>query len=318
MAQLLICGDARLDLSTPVVMGVLNITPDSFSDGGFFIAAIPANGNSNDGNIKESNFDYTDANNSILIDKAVIRARSMLSAGAKIIDVGGESTRPGAKDVTEQHELARVIPVIEAIKSELSCIISIDTSKAAVMDAAVRAGASMINDVNALLSPGCLEVAVKHQVGICLMHMQGQPRTMQQSPHYNNVVKDVRGFLLARSKACIDAGIAKESVVIDPGFGFGKTLQHNLQLVQHLEFMTAGDFPVLVGMSRKSTIGAILDKPVNERLSGSLAMVAIMASKGASIFRVHDVAETVDVLKICAAVNNSGTDRKTTETPLPV
>jgi len=286
VAPQLVCGDITIDLSTPVVMGVLNMTPDSFSDGGFFVGK-----NSVSGSVS-----------GVFIDKALAYARKMFNAGAQIIDIGGESTRPGAEDVSEQQELDRVIPIIEAIKAELSCVVSIDSSKATVMDAAVIAGAAFINDVNALQGRGCLEVAVKYQVPVCLMHKQGKPRTMQATPHYNDVISEVAQFLSSRSAHCIDAGVAKNNVIIDPGLGFGKTAQHNLLLVKHLDVFTKSNFPVLVGMSRKSTLGTILDKPVQERLSGSLAIATIMANKGAAILRVHDVAETVDVLKICTAV----------------
>lgn len=263
-------------------MGILNMTPDSFSDGGLFVGG-----------------------EGVSVGKALDRARQMVKQGAQIIDIGGESTRPDALAVSEQQELDRVVPVIEAIHAELPCVISIDSSKAAVMEAALAAGAAFINDVNALRGPGCLDVAIKHQVPVCLMHMCGKPRSMQVAPTYHDVVAEVQQFLLQRCEDCLHAGLKVENIIIDPGFGFGKSVQHNLLLVKHLQEFTRHGYPVLVGMSRKSTLGAILDKPVQERLFGSLAMVTLMAVKGARIFRVHDVAETIDVLKICTAVANS-------------
>ncbi|MFV2056134.1 MAG: dihydropteroate synthase [Thiohalomonadales bacterium] len=278
----LVSNKQTIDLSIPVVMGILNMTPDSFSDGGLFVGG-----------------------EGVSVGKALDRARQMVKQGAQIIDIGGESTRPDALAVSEQQELDRVVPVIEAIHAELPCVISIDSSKAAVMEAALAAGAAFINDVNALRGPGCLDVAIKHQVPVCLMHMCGKPRSMQVAPTYHDVVAEVQQFLLQRCEDCLHAGLKVENIIIDPGFGFGKSVQHNLLLVKHLQEFTRHGYPVLVGMSRKSTLGAILDKPVQERLFGSLAMVTLMAVKGARIFRVHDVAETIDVLKICTAVANS-------------
>ena len=256
------------------VMGILNVTPDSFSDGGEFVGR----------------------------DAALRQAERMVADGAAIIDVGGESTRPGAEAVDAQRELDRVIPVIEAIAAELPVPISIDTSKAEVMRAAVAAGAGMINDVAALRGDGALEAAAACDVPVCLMHMQGEPRTMQRSPRYDDVVSDVHAFLAERKAACIGAGIAAERVVVDPGFGFGKTLEHNLRLMREVErFSDLG--PVLVGVSRKSMIGTILDgAPVEGRLHGSVALAAFSVGRGAKILRVHDVRETVEAVRIINAV----------------
>jgi dihydropteroate synthase len=270
------CGGRPLDLSRPQVMGILNVTPDSFSDGGLFIDR----------------------------STALAQARQMVAEGAGIIDVGGESTRPGAADVCEDEELARVIPVIEAIAGELDVIISIDTSKAAVMTEAVKAGAGMINDVRALREPGALQAARAAAVPVCLMHMLGEPRTMQANPHYADVVTEVMAFLAQRIHACEQAGITADQLIIDPGFGFGKTVAHNLELVRRLREFTALGRPILMGVSRKSTLGAILGRPVDERLIGSVTLAALCARAAANIVRVHDVAATVDALKVCQAVDH--------------
>jgi dihydropteroate synthase len=259
------------------VMGVLNVTPDSFSDGGHIRHLEDAR-------------------------HAVAR---MVIAGADIIDVGGESTRPGASPVTSSTELARVIPVIQMIRSEFDVKISVDTSTPEVMLAAVQAGAYLINDVRALSRPGAVEAAAQTGAHICLMHMQGQPGTMQQSPQYADVVKDVYDYLIARIAICEQAGIVRDRLLIDPGFGFGKTLQHNIALLQHLERFVGTGFPVVVGMSRKSMIGDITGKPTNERMIGSVAAAVIAATKGATIVRVHDVAETKDAMRIVAAIQES-------------
>ena len=259
----------------PVIMGILNVTPDSFSDGG--------------------EFDH--------IDAAVARALEMQIQGASIIDVGGESTRPGAQPVDAAQEIARVVPVIEAIRRQSDIPISIDTSKSAVMKAAVQAGANLVNDVNALRAAGAVECCAELGVSVCLMHMQGEPRTMQQSPEYSDVVSGVRDFLLARARTCIDAGITADQILLDPGFGFGKTLEHNLQLLSRLNELCELDFPVLVGLSRKSMLGAILDHPVDQRVIGGVAAAVIAYGKGVRWFRVHDVAETSDALKICEALH---------------
>ncbi|KXI21899.1 dihydropteroate synthase [Photobacterium sanguinicancri] len=269
--MILTSKDKTLDLSFSHAMGILNVTPDSFSDGGQF-----------------HQFDH-----------AMRHVESMLSAGVSIIDIGGESTRPGAADVATAEELDRVVPVIEAIRQRFDCWISIDTSKAQVMTAAVNAGADLINDVRALQEPGALEAAAAANVPVCLMHMQGQPRTMQHQPSYENLLMDVSQFLAERIQACEKAGIAKNQLLLDPGYGFGKTIEDNYQLLAHLEQFHQFGLPLLVGMSRKSMVFKLLDKKPAECVAGSLACAAIAAMKGAQIIRVHDVAETVDVLKVC-------------------
>lgn len=273
--MILDCAGMQLDLSRPRVMGILNVTPDSFSDGGAFISP----------------------------ERAIIHAEQMLLDGADIIDIGGESTRPGADAVSEQEELDRVIPVIEAIKQRLSVIVSIDTNKPAVMRAAVAAGAGLINDVMALQAPGAIEAASHLSVPVCLMHMQGEPRTMQQQPEYADVVSDIMAFFQQRIDACAAGGISKERLLLDPGFGFGKTLEHNLSLLQGLgKFLQMG-LPLLIGISRKSMIGAILDNaPVADRLYGSMAAAVLAVERGASIVRVHDVRPTADALRVANAV----------------
>lgn len=268
-------GSRRLDLARSRVMGILNVTPDSFSDGGSFLA----------------------------FEAALKQARLMKAEGADIIDVGGESTRPGAEPVSEADEIERVVPLIRALSGETQIPVSIDTSKPGVMRAAVEAGASMINDVNALRAPGALEVAADSAVAVCLMHMQGEPRTMQQAPRYGNVVEDVYAFLNRRVEAAISAGISEDRLVLDPGFGFGKALAHNLALLAHLDRFTAMGLPLLAGISRKSMIGALLgERPTGDRLYGSLAAAVLAAERGADILRVHDVAPTVDALAIVAGV----------------
>ncbi|OZS45935.1 dihydropteroate synthase [Photobacterium sanguinicancri] len=269
--MILTSKDKTLDLSFSHAMGILNVTPDSFSDGGQF-----------------HQFDH-----------AMRHVESMLSAGVSIIDIGGESTRPGAADVATAEELDRVVPVVEAIRQRFDCWISIDTSKAQVMTAAVNAGADLINDVRALQEPGALEAAAAANVPVCLMHMQGQPRTMQHQPSYENLLMDVSQFLVERIQACEKAGIAKNQLLLDPGYGFGKTIEDNYQLLAHLEQFHQFGLPLLVGMSRKSMVFKLLDKKPAECVAGSLACAAIAAMKGAQIIRVHDVAETVDVLKVC-------------------
>jgi len=262
-------------VNAPQVMGIINVTPDSFSDGGHFF----------------------------YMDSALKQARKMLQEGAEIIDIGGESTRPGAQAVSVQEELDRVIPVVEKIRAEFPISISVDTSKAEVMREAIAVGADMINDVMALRGEGSLAaVAASETVQVCLMHMQGEPRTMQNNPHYDNVVNDIKTFLLERVQACLEAGIASNRLMIDPGFGFGKTVAHNLLLMQRLEVLTELDYPVLVGVSRKSLIGHILNKSVTERLYGGLALAVLAVSKGARVIRTHDVAATVDALKMTHAV----------------
>ena len=269
-------GKYFIDLSQPQVMGILNVTPDSFSDGG-----------------KHTN-----------VSQALNHALRMIEEGATFIDIGGESTRPGAPDVSLQEELDRTIPVIEAVAKNTACVISIDTSKADVMREAVKAGAGLINDVRALQEPGALQVAAEAQVPVCLMHMQGQPRTMQQSPEYDDVVNDVGQFLLARTKVCEEAGIAKDKILFDPGYGFGKSLEHNYTLVKHLPSLMKLGYPVLVGMSRKSMIGNLLNRKVDERLAGSISLATIVAQMGAQIIRVHDVKETADAVNIVKMLNS--------------
>ena len=269
-------GKYSIDLSQPQVMGILNVTPDSFSDGG-----------------KHTN-----------VSQALDHALRMIDEGATFIDIGGESTRPGAPDVSLQEELDRTIPVIEAVAKNTACVISIDTSKADVMREAVKAGAGLINDVRALQEPGALQVAAEAQVPVCLMHMQGQPRTMQQSPEYDDVVNDVGQFLLARTKVCEEAGIAKDKILFDPGYGFGKSLEHNYTLVKHLPSLMKLGYPVLVGMSRKSMIGNLLNRKVDERLAGSISLATIVAQMGAQIVRVHDVKETADAVNIVKMLNS--------------
>ncbi|MEJ2422910.1 MAG: dihydropteroate synthase [Candidatus Thiodiazotropha sp.] len=269
------CAGHTLDLTRPLVMGILNVTPDSFSDGGVY-------------------FDP---------HRALEQAQRMVEQGAAIIDIGGESTRPGASPVSVEEELRRVVPLVEALSKALPVPISVDTSKPEVMRETVAAGAGMINDIMALRLPGALEAVAQLQVPVCLMHMLGEPRTMQSAPHYDHVVSDVMRFLNDRVEACVLAGIPRERILLDPGFGFGKTLQHNLDLLHALEQFLTLELPLLVGISRKSMIGALLgDRPVNGRLNGSLAAAVIAAMKGAAVVRVHDVAETVDALKIVAAV----------------
>ena len=260
-------------------MGVLNLTPDSFSDGGR----------------------WTDP------EVAFERAQLMFEQGAAIIDIGGESTRPGAEMVSEQEELDRVMPVIEAIVERIDCPVSIDTMKPAVMRAACSAGVSMVNDVNALRSEGALEVAASSGVAVCLMHMQGAPSNMQASPKYEDVVEEVGAFLRHRIQACLDIGISGEVIAVDPGFGFGKSLENNLQLLRELESLCQLGFPLLVGLSRKSMFQQICGAPVQERLPASLAAATMAVLNGANIVRAHDVAETIQAVKVAAVLRNMQT-----------
>ena len=273
MSAFLQCGAKRLDLSRAVVMGVLNVTPDSFSDGGRFLA--PA--------------------------AACEQALRMIDAGAAIIDIGGESTRPGAEPVPLAEELRRVMPVIEHL-SGAPAILSIDTSKPEVMRAAAEAGAGLINDVRALKEAGALEAVLESGCAVCLMHMQGEPRTMQVAPHYADVVKEVKAFLSARAHTCEAAGVARERIVIDPGFGFGKTQAHNLELLRRLDELTGAPWPLAVGLSRKSLLGSILGRRDGDRLAGSVALAVMAVLRDARIIRAHDVAATVDALQAVAAV----------------
>ncbi len=279
-ARVLNCQGKILSLDQAQIMGILNLTPDSFSDGG----------------------------NHTTPHAALMYARQMADEGAAIIDVGGESTRPGAYPVSVQHELDRVIPVIELLSAELDIPVSVDTSKPEVMYAAVGAGAGMINDVRALQLPGALQAATQlnaqASIPVCLMHMQGEPPVMQLDPQYENIVAEVKNFLVQRIETCINAGLSRERLLIDPGFGFGKTLKHNLQLFKQLHELTTLGIPVLAGLSRKGMIGALLDAPVNRRLYGSLALAALAVWQGAVIIRAHDVRATVEVLKVCNAVKH--------------
>ena len=271
------CGNRVLDLAHPHVMGILNVTPDSFSDGGRFAA----------------------------VDAALRHAKAMVLAGATLIDVGGESTRPGAPVVSSQEELDRVAPVVERISRELDVIIAVDTSAPIVMTEVARLGAGLINDVRSLRREGALQAAAATGLPVCLMHMLGEPGDMQDNPHYADLVGEVSAFLAERIAQCAVAGIPADRIVLDPGFGFAKTLQHNLSLFKHMEALYALGRPLLVGVSRKSMIGQALNRPVAERLYGSLALAALAVTKGARILRVHDVAETVDVVRMIAAVESA-------------
>ena len=268
------CGNRVLDLSRTHVMGILNITPDSFSDGGRFTQR----------------------------DAALRHAEAMVAAGATLVDVGGESTRPGARVVTALEELERVAPIVEAISRELDVIISVDTSTPAVIRETARLGAGLINDVRSLTRDGALDAAAATGLPVCLMHMRGEPGDMQNNPHYDDVTVEVAMFLEQRMAACASVGIGAEKIVLDPGFGFAKTLAHNLSLFKHMQGLYRLGRPLLVGVSRKSMIGLALERPVGERLYGSLALAALAMTRGASILRVHDVAETVDVVRMIAAV----------------
>jgi len=262
----------------PMVMGILNVTPDSFSDGGRFNAP----------------------------DFALAHVEQMIKDGVDIIDIGGESTRPGAAAVSEQDEIERVVPLVEAIRSRFDVPISVDTSKPGVMRSAVVAGADMLNDVRALQEDGALLAAAELAVPVCLMHMQGEPRSMQQNPHYDDVTVDVLQFLRERINACQAAGITRDKLLVDPGFGFGKSLSHNLTLLKELDRFKSLELPLLVGVSRKSMIGAVLEKTVEQRLYGSLAAASLALWQGASIIRAHDVAATKDIVKLCQAVLDVG------------
>lgn len=277
MSYALRCADKTLVLNRCQVMGILNVTPDSFSDGGRYAGR----------------------------DAALRQAERLIAEGADLLDIGGESTRPGSEPVGEAEELARVIPVIEALRG-IPIPISIDTFKPAVMRAAVQAGAGLINDVYALRQPGALEVAAQMNVPVCLMHMQGEPKTMQSAPHYQDVVGEVRDFLAERVLACEQAGIARGNIVLDPGFGFGKSVDHNLRLLKRLDSLLPLGLPILAGLSRKAMIASVLGgRAVEERLAGSLALALLAAQGGASIIRVHDVRATVDALRIREAVLRS-------------
>jgi dihydropteroate synthase len=266
-----------LDLTSPAVMGVLNVTPDSFSDGGQFAT----------------------------LEHALRQARQMLDDGAAILDVGGESTRPGAAAVSEQEELDRVIPVIEAITNDRPALVSVDTSKPSVMRAAAAAGAAMINDVCALQAEGALATAVELQLPVCLMHMQGDPRSMQAEPEYVDVVAEVTVFLAERVAQCEQAGLGRELLLVDPGFGFGKTPQQNIELLANLRQLQKLACPVLIGVSRKSTLGTITGRDVEDRLAASIAAAVAAVLQGAQIIRAHDVAETLDAVRVAHCVMNN-------------
>lgn len=266
-----------LDLNVPQIMGILNFTPDSFSDSGQFYQ----------------------------LDKALIQIQKMLQAGASIIDIGGESTRPNADEVTLEQELERVVPLVEAVRKRFDCWISVDTSKAQVMVESAKVGMDLINDIRALQEPQALETALGLGLPVCLMHMQGQPRTMQANPHYDDVVAEVLEFLKKRTALCLKEGMKPENIIWDVGFGFGKTVQHNYKLLQQLARFTTEGFPLLAGLSRKSMIGAVLDKTVEQRVMGSVAGALIAAMNGATILRVHDVEQTADALKIWQATLNA-------------
>jgi dihydropteroate synthase len=271
------CGTRPLDLSAPVVMGVLNVTPDSFSDGGRYVE--PA--------------------------AALARARQMVAEGAAIVDVGGESTRPGARPPDVDEELRRVVPVVRSIAAALDVVISVDTSRPEVIRAAVAAGAGLVNDVRGLRDPAALAAAAEAGAAVCVMHMQGEPGTMQDNPQYDDVVREVRDWLVVRVAACRGAGVPPDSIVIDPGFGFGKTLEHNLALLDALDSFRAVGVPVLAGLSRKSMLGRLTGRAADARLAGSVALAALAAERGADIVRAHDVAATVDAVKVGAALRRA-------------
>ncbi len=271
------CGKHQLDLTHAHVMGILNVTPDSFSDGGRYTS----------------------------LELALLRAHDMVAAGASIIDIGGESTRPGAATVGAQQELDRVAPLVERIAAECDVIISVDTSTPAVIRESARLGAGLINDVRSLQRDGALDAAAATHLPVCLMHMRGEPQTMQDEPYYNDVAVEVAGFLQERIDACVTAGIAVERIVLDPGFGFAKNTQHNYELFKRLPELLSLQRPLLVGVSRKSMIGNILQQPVDQRLYGSLALAVMALERGAKILRVHDVVATMDALKIFNAVQDA-------------
>lgn len=270
----LCCGSRVLDLTTPVVMGVLNVTPDSFSDGGRYAT----------------------------LSTAIDHAADLVGAGAAIIDVGGESTRPGADPVSEAEELGRVLPVVEALVARWPLPVSVDTRKPGVMRAVVAAGAGMINDVGALSAPGALATVAASGAAVCLMHMRGEPRGMQRQPAYADVGAEVFGYLRERAAACVAAGIPASRLVVDPGFGFGKTLAHNLELLRRLPELAAGGLPVLVGLSRKSMVGQLTDRGPEARLPGSVVLAAFAVQGGARIVRAHDVGPTVDAVRIAVTL----------------
>jgi len=273
------CGARQLDLSSTQIMGILNVTPDSFSDGGQL---------------------YSDQ--SLSIDRALKHAELMVAEGATIIDIGGESTRPGADPVSLQEEMDRVLPVLERLSAEVDVVTSIDTSSPELMRAAASLGAGILNDVRALGREGAIDAAASTGLPVCVMHMQGSPATMQRAPSYSDVVAEVQDFLAQQIARCVDAGIERTQVIVDPGFGFGKTLEHNLQLLNRLDRLQELGVPILSGTSRKSMIGNLLDREPDQRLAGGLATVALAVERGARIIRVHDVAATVDCVRMTEAV----------------
>lgn len=286
MSLTLTAGTRQIDVSVPVCMGILNTTPDSFSDGAQLARAGAGS--------------FT-----VDVDLALTRAESMQAEGATFVDIGGESTRPGAEPVSPDEELARVIPVVEAIRANLDICISVDTSNPLVMAEAIAAGAEMINDVRALSRDGALQAAADSNAAICLMHMQGQPQTMQKDVRYDNVVDEVKAFLAQRQQACMQAGINGTRLVLDPGFGFGKTVQHNFLLLKHLAEIGGLGLPLLVGVSRKSMIGAATGREVGDRLAGSIAAASLAMINGAHIIRSHDVAATMDAIRVHCAYQDA-------------
>lgn len=274
------CGARALDLHSPKVMGILNITPDSFSDGGQFYNS-----------------------SGVDISRVLSRAHDMVANGAAIIDVGGESTRPGAAEVSCAEEMDRVLPVIERLTKDLDVIVSVDSSSPALIKEAASLGVGLINDVRALQRPGAIEVVAESRLPVCLMHMQGKPGDMQNAPKYNDVLGDVSAFLKHRISVCETSGIATSNILVDPGFGFGKTLAHNLHLLRELNALSALGCPILVGLSRKSMLGQMLQRDANQRLAGSIALALLAVKNGAHILRVHDVVETVDAIKVWQAVD---------------
>ncbi|ELJ8820732.1 dihydropteroate synthase [Vibrio parahaemolyticus] len=275
--MIITANNKSLDLSRPHVMAILNVTPDSFSDGGKFNS----------------------------LELALAQVEKMITAGVSIIDVGGESTRPGAPDVSLEEELQRVVPVVKAIREKYDVWISVDTSKAEVMRQAIAVGADLINDIRALQEPGALQVAAASKLPVCLMHMKGQPRTMQESPQYENLMDDVAQFLEERIAACEAVGINKSQLILDPGFGFGKTIEHNYHMLAHLEKFHEFGLPILAGMSRKSMIFKLLDKPAADCANASVVCATIAAIKGAQIIRVHDFEETIEAMKIVEMTQNN-------------
>ena len=286
MIDCLTAGDRQIDLSTPVCMGIINATPDSFSDG----AELQRSGT--------TSFQLD-------IDKALFRAETMVAEGATFVDVGGESTRPGAATVSEQEELDRVIPLIAAISASLDVCVSIDTSSPVVMKEALDSGAQLINDIRALAIPGAAELLASTKAAVCLMHMQGAPSTMQKTPSYGSVVLEVFDFLKSRVAYSLECGIEQDRLLIDPGFGFGKTVQHNYQLLKNLGYFSQLEIPLLVGLSRKSMIGEVVARPVKQRLAGSIAATTLALASGARIIRTHDVAATMDAIRVNLAYSSA-------------